>query len=113
MVERPNCQVTLVSGSCCAPHLAQLDRELDKNIQQALGQIAAQVEVKTVSLSSILEGPQTLNAKQRAQVLSLFQKYSARLCPAVLIGDQVRFAGSVPTVEQLKDALDTAVHEAS
>ncbi len=102
-------RVVLVSGACCMPHLALLDRQLEKNIQHVAGQIATKVEVRTASLSAILAGGESLNAQQRGQVLALFQKYGARLAPAVLIGDQVRFAGGVPTVEQLKEAFAAAI----
>jgi hypothetical protein len=41
--------------------------------------------------------------------MSLFQAYGAKFTPAFLIGDQVRFAGKPPTVEQLKEALQGVV----
>jgi len=109
MEKVPTLQVIVVSGACCMRHLALLDKELEKNIQQASAQVAATVQVRTVSLSALLHGGESLNPQQRRQVLSLFHKYGARFAPALLIGDQVRFAGSVPTVEQLREAFAAAV----
>jgi len=106
-------RVVLVSGACCMPHLALLDKELEKNVQEAAGQLTVRVEAKTVSLSAVLHGKDDLNPKQRGQIRSLFQKYGARLAPAVLIGDEIRFAGNVPTVGQLKEAFTAAIGGAS
>ena len=98
-------QVITVSGACCMPHLARQDQILEKNLQEALGQLGIVVEVQKVSLSAVLAGGGALTAKQREQILALFQRHGARCAPAVLINDQVRFAGKQPTVEQLKEAL--------
>ncbi len=113
MDEEATLEVVLVSGACCMPHLALLDRELEKTIQQAASQIAAGVEVRTVSLSAVLNGEESLNVQQRGQVVTLFHKYGAKCTPAVLIGDHVRFAGGVPTVEQLQVALAAAAGSGS
>ncbi len=113
MEEGPTLQITLVSGACCSPALGQLDKELDQNVQQAIDRAGAKVEVSRVSLSHVLHDAHSLNAQQRRQVLALFQKYGARLAPAVLIGERVRFAGSVPSVEQLSEALTAAIDTSS
>lgn len=101
-------RITLVSGACCVPHLARLDKALAENVRQAIERVGAEAEVRTVSLGAVLGGEESLSAQQRQQVLSLFQKYGARLAPAVLIGEQVRFAGAVPGVDQLKEAFAAA-----
>lgn len=113
MEEVSTLQIVLISGACCAPHLAQLDKELEGNVQQAIEQSGAKAEVRSVSLSALLSGGGSVTAPQQRQLLSLFQKYGAKLAPAVLIGDQVRFAGSVASVEQLKEAFAAAADGSS
>ena len=93
MEEKTVLQVITVSGACCMPHLARLDKALEKNLQQTISQLGIVADVRQVSLSAVLAGGGALTAKQREQILALFQKYGATFAPAVLINDQVRFAG--------------------
>ncbi len=105
MEEQSVPHIITVSGACCMPHLARVDKVLEKNLRQAISELGAVVEVRTVGLSEVLAGGGNLSTKQKEQVLALFQRYSAAFTPAVLIDDQVRFAGPPPTVDQLKEAL--------
>lgn len=98
-------QILIVSGACCSPNLVRLDLTLEKNLQQALSEIGVNVGVRKVSLSVVLNGGGDLTPEQHTQVTALFQGYGARFCPALIVGDQVRFAGTPPSVDQLKDAL--------
>ena len=107
-MENKNVQVTMLSGACCMPHLAQLDKALEKSVRQVISDLGIAADVQKVSLSDVLAGGGTLTAKQRQQTLTLFQRYGATFTPALLINDQVRFAGKQPTVEQLKEALGAA-----
>lgn len=66
-------------------------------------------EVRKESLSAIINGGGDLTAMQREQIMSLFQAYGAKFTPAFLIGDEVRFAGKPPTVDQLKEVLQEVV----
>jgi protein-disulfide isomerase len=101
-------QVVTVSGACCMPHLAKQDQVLAKNLQEAISQLGITPTVQKVSLSHVLDGGGALTAKQRELILALFHQYGARCAPAVLINEQVRFAGKPPTPEQLKEALQAA-----
>jgi protein-disulfide isomerase len=109
MDKRDELQVITVSGACCMPHLARLDQALEKNLQEALNHLGIKASVLKVSLSAVLAGDGVLTTRQREQILSLFQKRGATFTPAVLINDQVRFAGKPPTPEQLEEALQSVV----
>ena len=105
-------QITLVSGACCSPGLARVDQVLEKTLQQVLADLGMLVDLRKVSLSVIINGGGNVTVKQREQIMSLFQVYGAKFTPALMIGDEVRFAGKPPTAEQLKEALQgvTAPH---
>lgn len=87
------------------PHLAQADKRLAKCLQEAAGQLAVAVDVHQVSLSAVLAGRGGLTPKQRDIVLALFQRHGATFAPAVMVDERVLFAGKLPTVDQLKEAL--------
>lgn len=101
-------QIITVSGACCMPHMARLDQVVEKNLQEAIGQLGVAAQVRQVSLSAILAGKGDLAPKQREQIQALFQLHGARFAPAILINDQVRFMSKPPTTEQLKEALQSA-----
>lgn len=98
-------QITIVSGACCSPNLVKLDQILEKNLQQALDELGMTAETRKVSLSAILNGGGDLTEKEKGQISALFQGYGARFTPAVLIGEEVRFAGKPPTTDQIKELL--------
>ncbi len=108
MAENSALEIITVSGACCMPHQAKQDKTLETTLQAAIGELGVPVNVRKVSLSALLAGGGDLAAPQRQQVLALFQRYGAAFCPAVMIGGQVRFAGVLPTVAQLKEALQAA-----
>ncbi len=98
-------EIVLVSGACCSPSLRRQDQKLEKNLQQAVEQLGIVAAVKKVSLSDLLGDPHVLPEKQQEQVLALFREYGTGFTPAVLVAGEVRFAGDVPSVEQLKETL--------
>lgn len=105
-MEEPSAlSILMVSGACCSPGLAKHDQVLERNLQKALSDLGLAPEVRKVSLSVVLSGGGDLTPKQRDRVLALFHKYDVRFTPALLFGDDVRFAGSTPTLGQLKEAL--------
>ena len=102
-------QLLLVSGACCSPNMVKLDQVLEKNLDQALKDLGIHPEVRKESLSAIINGGGDLTAIQREQIMSLFQAYGAKFTPAFLIGDELRFAGKPPSVDQLKEVLQEVV----
>ena len=108
MEQNNTLQVITISGACCLPHLAKQDKALETALQQAIARVAFMVEVREVSLSALLAGHGDLTSRQRAQVLALFQRYNTAFTPAVMVNDKVLFAGKLPTVDQLTDALQSA-----
>ncbi len=109
MAEKNALQVVTISGACCMPHLAQADKKLEKCLQEAAGQLAMDIDVNKVSLSALLAGKGGLAPKQRDLVLALFQRHGAAFTPAVMIDDQMVIAGRLPTVDQLKEALQNGI----
>lgn len=108
MEDQTPIKVVTVSGACCMPHLAQADRVLAKTLKEAITSASIPVEVRKVSLSGILANSEGLTPKQQASIMALFNRYGAACAPAVFIGEELKFAGKQPTVEQLKDALAAA-----
>lgn len=102
-------RVVTVSGACCMPHLARLDRMLAGNLKEACSQLGLTIEVHHASLSAILAGQGGLTAAEHRQIMTLFETRGATFAPAVLIGEMVRFAGKPPSADQLKAALQAAL----
>lgn len=98
-------KILIVSGACCSPGLGRLDQILEINLQQALRESGMALSSVKVSLSSIIHGGGDLNPVQRERIMALFQAYGARFTPAMLINDDVCFAGKPPTSEQIKQVL--------
>ncbi len=104
MEDKAPVQVITVSGACCMPHLAQADRVLAKTMQEAIAKAGVPVEVRKVTLSGILANSEGLTPRQQASIMALFNRYGAACAPAVFVGEEIKFAGKQPTVEQLKEA---------
>jgi hypothetical protein len=98
-------QILIVSGACCSPNLIRQDQMLEKALGQAVSDLGLSVEIQKVSLSHVLHGSGHLTPKQDQQILALFQTYNTRFTPALFLGDEVLFAGNVPSMEQVKEAL--------
>ncbi|MHB1120698.1 MAG: thioredoxin family protein [Bellilinea sp.] len=102
-------QILIVSGACCSPNLIRLDQTLEQALTQALKDLNLSIEVRKVSLSAVLHNGGDLTPKQHDQITTLFNGYGVKFTPALLINEDVRFAGKPPTAEQLKAILREAV----
>ncbi len=98
-------QILIVSGACCSPNLIRQDQMLEKVLGEAINDLHMTVEIQKVSLSHVLHSSDNLTPKQHQQIMALFQTYNTRFTPALFLGDEVRFAGKIPSVEQIKEAL--------
>ena len=112
MTNNTSLSIILVSGACCMPHMAKLDSELEKKIHQAAGELGIPVDLRKVSLGSLLAGGGGLSKTQSDQILALFQAYGAKFAPALLFGDEVCFAGTQPAVAQIKERLQQEIAQA-
>ncbi|RPI24521.1 MAG: hypothetical protein EHM70_21210 [Chloroflexota bacterium] len=86
---------------------------MEKTFQHAATDLGLDTELRKISLSSMLQGGGDLTPKQREQIMALFNAYGTKFTPALLFGDEVRFAGKTPTLEQLKEALQGIAKEQS
>ncbi len=94
--------ILIVSGSCCVPQMAVLDRQARQIIDQALEETGTKATVKTLPVSSALRGgipSEVLNAIG----VSIDPSNLMRL-PAVLINNRLISFG-VPNLEGIKNAL--------
>lgn len=91
------------------PHMAKLDNALEKLLSQAAEELGIGVDMKKISLSTLLAGKGGLSDAQRNQILALFQGYGANFTPALMLGDEVCFAGKQPTLEKLKEKLQEEI----
>jgi hypothetical protein len=98
-------QILIISGACCSPNLAKLDQTLEQAVTQVLKDINSTIEVRKVSLGSILNNGEKLTPKQYDQIMALFHKYGTKFTPALMVNDDVCHAGKPPSVEQLKEIL--------
>lgn len=98
-------EIILVSGACCSPSLAHVERELEKQLWQTVEQFGLDAEVRVVSLSSVLAGKASLANGQENLIQALFQKYGAGFVPAALVDTRVLFAGGAPPPNKLKEVL--------
>lgn len=105
MESKSSPQILIVSGACCSPNLIRQDQMLEKVLGEAITDLNLSVEIQKVSLSHALHSSGHLTPKQHQQIMALFQTYNTRFTPALFLGDEVRFAGKIPSVEQIKEAL--------
>lgn len=105
MEAKPLPQILIVSGACCSPNLIRQDQLLERALEQVFSDLQLTFEVKKVSLSHVLHGKENITQKQQKQILTLFQSYNTRFTPALFLNDEVRFAGNIPSTDQLRDAL--------
>lgn len=103
MEEQEAFEIVMVSGACCSPSLAAVEKELEKQLRQTIEQVGLPAEVRIVSLGAILAHKASLSAEQEQLIHAMFQKYGARFAPAGLVDKQVLFAGSAPTPSKLKE----------
>jgi hypothetical protein len=105
MESKPSLQILIVSGACCSPNLIRQDQMLEKVLSEAIKDLNLTVEIQKVSLSHALHSSDHLTPKQHQQILALFRTYNTRFTPALFLGDEVRFAGKIPSFDQVKEAL--------
>ncbi len=106
MGQQKTLEILMVSGACCSPSLATMEKDLEKHLRQAIEQLGLQAEVRVVSLGAVLNGKATVTGEQSQLINALFQKYGARFAPAGLVDTRVLFAGSAPAPEKLKGILE-------
>ena len=105
MESKSSPQILIVSGACCSPNLVRQDQLLEKVLDEAINDLNMTFEIQKVSLSHALHSSDNLTPKQHQQIIALFQRYNTRFTPALFLGDEVRFAGKIPSVDQVKEAL--------
>lgn len=105
METNPTTQILIVSGACCSPNLIHQDQMLEKALAEALSDLSITTKVQKVSLSHVLHNKEGLTSRQHELIMALFQMHNTRFTPALFIKDEVRFAGKIPSVEQIKEAL--------
>lgn len=98
-------QILIISGACCSPNLLHQDQMLEKALEQAISDLGLNVEIQKVSLSHVLHGSSNLTSMQHQQTIALFQTHNTRFTPALFLGDKILFAGKIPSVNQIKEAL--------
>lgn len=106
MESQKTVEIVLVSGACCAPSLAQVEKELEERLKQTIQELSLDAKVTVVSLSSVLSGKASVAEDQAQLIQALFQKYGARFAPAGLVDKRVLFAGGAPAPDKLKTALE-------
>ena len=107
MEEDKRLEITLVSGACCAPSLARVEKDLEERLRQTIQQLGLEAEIKVVSLRAVLAGKASVADDQSQMILAMFQKYGAKLAPAALIGKRFLFAGGAPSNDKLTEMLKT------
>lgn len=96
-------EIVILSGACCIPSLAASDKHMEKNIQEALERSGINAKIRTITLSSVLQGKDLV--EQQGQVNALFQKHGVKFAPALLIDGKLQFMGGVPTTDQIQTKL--------
>jgi hypothetical protein len=97
--------ILLISGTCCFPQMAALDRQAQQIIHQALEETGIKAQVRTVTASSAVSGgipSEVLNTSGLAADV----KNIMRL-PAILINNQLVSFG-IPRLDEIKSALINA-----
>jgi hypothetical protein len=94
--------VIMVSGTCCVPQLAVVDQQAQQIIQQAMAETGIQAQVKTLKVSSALNGGIPMEIIKSMGV-GIDVANIMRL-PAVFIDNHFISFG-VPNLDAIKDGL--------
>ena len=55
-MENSKHEIVMVSGSCCSPSLAGVEKDLEARIRQTVADLGIDAEVNVVSLGAVLAG---------------------------------------------------------
>ena len=94
--------ILLISGSCCAPQLAVLDQQAQQIIHQALEETGITGQVRTLAISSALQGG--IPAEILKQLQASLQPANLMRLPALFINGKLISFG-MPELNQIKSAL--------
>ncbi len=94
--------ILLVSGTCCVPQLAVPDQQAQQIIQQALKETGITAQVRTLTISSALQGGIPAEILKQLQVS--IQPANLMRLPALFINGKLISLG-VPELNQVKSAL--------
>jgi len=97
----PVYQFLVISGSCCNPALGKMDQTLEKSLEETISKLGLSAEIKKISLTSVLHHQAELTWKQQSLILNLFNKYGTKFTPALMVNDEIMFAGKTPSTEEL------------
>ena len=100
-------EIVMVSGSCCSPSLAGVEKDLEKRLRETIAELKIDAEVNVISLGAVLAGEAPVAQEQTALLQAMFQKYGVRMAPAGLVGKRVLFAGGAPAAEKLTALLES------
>ena len=94
--------ILLISGTCCVPQLTVLDQQAQQIIQQALKETGITTQVRTLTISSALQGG--IPAEILKQLQASLQPANLMRLPALFINGKLISLG-VPGLNQVKSAL--------
>ena len=94
--------ILLVSGTCCVPQLAVPDQQAQGIIHQALKETGIMAQVRTLTISSALQGGIPAEILKQLQVS--IQPANLMRLPALFINGKLISLG-VPELNQVKSAL--------
>jgi hypothetical protein len=94
--------VLLVSGSCCVPQMTVLDQQAQQIIRQALEETGITAQVRTLLISSALQGG--IPAEILKQLEVSIQPANLMRLPALFINGKLISLG-LPELNQVKSAL--------
>ncbi len=94
--------ILLVSGTCCVPQLTVLDQQAQQIIRQALEETGITAQVRTLPVSSALQGGIPTEILKQLEVS--IQPANLMRLPALFINGKLISLG-VPELNQVKSAL--------
>ena len=106
-METNGSKIIMVSGVCCDPSLARVEKDLERRIRETVLELGLSAEVNIVSLGSVLSGDAPVSQEQLTLLQALFQKYGSRMAPTGLVGKRVLFAGGAPDSVKLTRLLES------
>lgn len=92
--------IEIISGACCAPNMAAIDRELQKVIEKLLSETGTEAMISVLTISGILKNP---NKKFIGKLIDDYSKSLIKL-PAIVIDDEIISYG-VPDRETIFNAI--------
>jgi hypothetical protein len=102
-------QIDILSGACCNPKEAPIDREYEAKVKEVLAKVKINAELETITFSAAVYSPK---GEYLRKALPMIDKYGMGAMPALFINRELVLYGGVPSDEKLSEVIGKAANPA-